>query len=108
MEEGLHIERDELERRNQNRKPKMKTTKKKLKDQVDTFYWWMSSVTGGTKSESLKQYPAAIVDLTKQAQSISDLMLNLSKTVLLDDHLIERANYIPIKMKYYQKTYSTI
>ena len=94
--------------RNKNRKPKMKTTKKKLKDQVDTFYWWMSSVTGGTKPESLKQYPAAIVELTKQAQSISDLMQNLSKTVLRDEHLIERANYIPTKMKYYQKTYSTI
>jgi len=93
---------------NKNRKPKMKTTKKKLKDQVDTFYWWMSSVTGGTKLECLNQYSAAIVELTKQAQSISDLMLNLSKTALLDEHLIERANYIPIKMKYYQKTYSTI
>ena len=86
----------------------MKTTKKKLKDQVDTFYWWMSSVTGGTKQECLNQYPAAIVELTKQAQSISYLMLNISKTVLRDEHLIERANYIPTKMKYYQKTYSAI
>ena len=94
--------------RNKNRKPKMKTTKKKLKGQVDTFYWWMNSVTGGTKLESLKQYPVAIIELTKQAQSISDLMQNLSKTVLRDEHLIERANYIPTKLKYYQKTFSTI
>jgi len=86
----------------------MKTTKKKLKDQVDTFYWWMSSVTGGTKLECLKQYPVAIVELTKQAQSISDLMQNISKAVLRDEHLVERANYIPTKIKYYQKTYSTI
>jgi len=86
----------------------MKTTKKKLKNQVDTFYWWMNSVTGGTKQECLNQYSAAIIELTKQAQSISDLMQNLSKTVLSDEHLIERANYIPTKMKYYQKTYSTI
>jgi hypothetical protein len=82
-----------------------KTTKTELNEAVRHFYWHIAYVTGGTKDESLRQAPRAVIGLQEEADKVALLLTNLSKPALSDTWLCDLANSIPSRLQNYRNQY---
>jgi len=82
-----------------------KTTKAEMKDALDSFFWSLANVTGGTRDEILNQAPRAIARLEAQAAKVTELAANPSKLLAQDDHTMERAASVPARLTKYRELY---
>jgi hypothetical protein len=82
-----------------------KTTKTELQNAVDSFRYRMSWVTGGTKDEILRQAPVAVIELEEMAKKVAELLCNLSKPALRNEHLCDYASRIPSMLAEYRRRF---
>lgn len=84
-----------------------KTTKTQAKSAIDSFFYSLDWVTGGTREETLRQAPVAVLSLEAKAAAVAVLFANPSKLLLADAHLMERAAVIPARLATYKERYCT-
>jgi hypothetical protein len=82
-----------------------KTTKTQLEQAVNAFRYTMDWVTGGTREETLRQAPTAVISLQEKADTVAALLLNLSKPALRDTWLCDYASRIPSMLQTYRQRY---
>jgi hypothetical protein len=82
-----------------------KTSKKALAEAVDTFFWSLAWVTGGTLEETLRQADHAITRLEAKAAIVAALAANPAKLCAADDHLMSRAAVVPARLENYRTRY---
>lgn len=82
-----------------------KTSKSQLNEACDLFFWKLDWVTGGTRQETLKQAPVAVIDLEDLAAKVTALAANPAKLCAADKWLMERAASIPARAAWYRDTY---
>jgi hypothetical protein len=80
-----------------------KTTKTELQSAVDSFRYTMDWVTGGTREETQRQAPTAVISLQEKADTVAALLLNLSKPALRDTWLCDYASRIPSMLQTYRE-----
>ena len=82
-----------------------KITKSVLTEKVDTFYWFLQDITGGTPCENLKNAPFQLPRLEAKAALIAELATRQTKPALADSHLQERIANLPARVASYRLSY---
>lgn len=82
-----------------------KTSKAQLNEACDSFFWKLDWVTGGTREETLRQAPAAVLELEAQAAKVAALAANPAKLCAADTWLMERAASTVARAAWYRETY---
>lgn len=81
------------------------STKSECTEAVDSFYWLVDYITGGTTQESIRQAKQGILDLEAKAAKVAELMSRGGKLVKEDSHLQDRAARIPARVELYRERY---
>ena len=82
-----------------------KTSKKALSEAVDSFFYRLADVTGGTLEETLRQADHGIARLEAKAKIVAALAANPAKLCAADDHLMSRAAVVPARLENYRARY---
>ena len=82
-----------------------KTTKKALSEAVDSFFYRLADLTGGTLEDTFRQADHAIMRLEAKAELVATLAANPAKLCAADEHLMSRAAVIPARLENYRSRY---
>lgn len=83
-----------------------KTSKAALREAVDSFFYTLSWLTGGTTEETLHQADHGILTIEERAATVAALAANPSKLCAADAWLMDRAlNDVPARVETYRTRY---
>jgi hypothetical protein len=83
-----------------------KTSKAALSEAVDSFFYSLEWLTGGTTEETLRQADHGIKTIEERAATVAALAANPSKLCAADAWLMNRAlNDVPARVESYRTRY---
>lgn len=83
-----------------------KTSKAALNEAVDSFFYTLEWLTGGTAEETLRQADDGIKSVEDRAATVAELAANPSKLCAADSWLMDRAlNTVPARVEAYRTRY---
>jgi mannose/fructose-specific phosphotransferase system component IIA len=82
-----------------------KTSKAALKSACDSFFWFLSDLTGGTPSENAQRFEMNLPRLETKAATVLALAANPAKLTLADSWLMERAASVTARVATYRGRY---
>lgn len=81
------------------------TTKTEIGRAADHFFNCLADLTGGTRSEIIKQAPHGLERLTVLAGVVSEMLTRPGKRLLEDQWLMERAMSVASRLERYRETW---
>lgn len=85
-----------------------KTSKRQLKEACDSFFWFLSDLTGGTSCENARRFATNLPRLEANAATVLALAANPAKLTAANTWLMERALSVTARVVSYRSRYEAL